>query len=311
MELEKWLDNTKMGTFERCPREFFLRHILMLTRESEGSVATEFGKAFHHTLELYFSGTDKDEAIQSGVLKLQESINRLIEAGDERVYEDARADIDTFVRAIQYFLTAGAGQELRSIVKNAKCELKLTYTEPESKWSLLGRIDLLAETHAGQHMLVDFKTTSWGLRGWGNKLLTDTQLQTYAFIATKTLVVKEVHAGAYAILHVQRRKLKSGQFSPNITLDSALLPLALTQDHLARAENRFLTVSKSIERAYESKHFPCVWSQCNRLTGVCQFHPLCERFWRSSLENSEVEHIYEIAFSLGYIQHRWHPFEED
>lgn len=309
MELEKWLDNTKMSAFERCPREFFLRHVLMLTKESEGSVATEFGKAFHKTLELYFSGTPTEEAIQQGALHLQESVSRLLEAGHERVFDDPRADIDTFIRAVQHFLTAGAGMELRSMTKSAKCELKLTLTDGD--WSLLGRIDMLAETHAGQNLLVDFKTTAWGLRGWGNRLITDTQLQTYALIAVSTLVVDTVHAGAYAVLYVNRRKLASGQWSPNISLDSALFPLALTHDHLKRAEHRFRLCREQIQRAYESMHFPCIWSSCGRLgSGVCQFHPLCERFWSSDLR-SELQHIYEVAFSLGYIQHRWHPFEDE
>lgn len=310
MELERWLDNTKMGTFERCPREFFMRHVLFLTRHSEGSVATEFGKAFHTALEHFFSGKSKDEAIQLGALQLQESLSRLIEAGDERVYEDGRSDIDTFVRAVQYFLSSGAGMELSSITKSAQCELKLTLVD-ESGWELLGRIDMLVETHSGQIMIVDFKTTGWNIKSYAQKILTDTQLQTYALIVQETAVAKTVNAGAYAVLYVNRKKLKSGHFSPTISLDSALLPLALTQDHLERARSRFKLSVQNIERAWETKSFPCVWSQCGRINGICQFHPLCERFWKADLSKNSVEQIFEVAFSLGYIQHRWHPFEDE
>ena len=310
MELEKWLDNTKIGTFERCPREFFLRHVLFLTRHSEGSVATEFGKAFHSALELFFSGKPVEEAIQLGALKLQESLSRLAESGNERVYEDGRADIDTFVRALQYFLNSGAGRELSSLIKDAKCELKLRLVD-KSGWELLGRIDLLAETHSGQIMIVDFKTTGWSIKSYAQKILTDTQLQTYALIVKETAVARTVHAGAYAVLYVKRARLKSGQLSPSISLDSALLPLALTQDHLDRALARFRSAREEIERAYSRMHFPCIWSQCQRIAGICQFHPLCERFWRTELTPQNIEHIYEVAFGLDFVQHRWHPFEDD
>jgi len=311
VEIEKWLDNTKIASLERCPREFFLRHVLFLTKESEGSVATEFGKAFHLALDLFFTGTPKEEAINKACLKLQESIACLIEAGNERVYEDGRADLDTLVRALHYFLTAGAGSELAGLLKSCKTELKLSFKDPETGWSLLGRIDLLGETHSGSVLLVDFKTTGWSIKNWGNKLITDTQLQTYAFISTATAVVRNVDAGAYAVLQVQRRRLKSGALSPNVTLDSALLPIALTTDHLLRAEERFKRAVRLIEEFARANSFDCVWSSCNRLHGICQFHPLCERFWRAPLSKTEVvEELEEVAYSLGFVKHRWYPFEE-
>jgi len=306
--MEKWLDNTKISSWERCPREFFLRHCLHLTKEDRGSVATEFGKAFHLACELVFTGTPLESALNEAVRTFKESLLSLMESAEaDSLYEDGRSDPDTLLRSLHYFFTSGAGSELLGVLKHSQTELQLTYSDPEIGWDLLARIDLLGETHSGTVLLVDFKTTGWNLRSWGAKILTDTQLQTYALVVT-SVTSRKVDAGAYAVLQVQRRRLRSGAFSPNISLDSALFPLALTEDHLQRAKDRFKQTAKALEQAWESRSFPCVWSSCSRMNGVCQFHPLCERFWKAELSKEE-EQIREVAFSLGFVEQRWDPFD--
>src|SRR5690554_5585155 len=65
MPLEKhpsWdvLDNSKLTTYRRCPREFFFRHVVGWTKELE-SHDLVFGEAWHQALDqLYTAGFTED-----------------------------------------------------------------------------------------------------------------------------------------------------------------------------------------------------------------------------------------------------------
>ena len=318
--IEKWLDNSKMGAFERCPREFLLRYILHLDKKTEkGQVALAFGKAFHYGCEIYFQNIphdDRQQVLQTAISKateqLQQTLSELASIGSEEIYSDPRADIDFLARTLSYFFTSGAGKELSDMTLEAKPEVHMEWEHEDTGWKLVGKADLILQTLSKSTIVIDFKTTRWTIKTqWGTKAQTDTQLSTYCLLAKTTGLVNNIDAVAYAVIRADRRQLKNGQWSPSITLESDFFPVAITQDHLDRALFRFIRIVNSVDTSDlenpEPKSFPPVFSSCQRLGGNCKFFPLCELTWKSE----DIEEIREVALRLDYKEDRWHPFEQE
>lgn len=321
LKIEKWLDNSKMGAFERCPREFFLRYVLHLQKPQEkGQIALLFGKAFHIGCEEFFkarnSGLSPEKSLEVSISKAIEEFQTFLSQfsienpQSEELLEDPRADVDFLARTLSFFFTAGTGKELSDMTRRALTELLIEWKPQNSEWKLLGRVDLIIETLSQSTILIDFKTTRYSIsRNWSEKSQTDVQLSTYCLLALKVLVVQKIDAVAYAVVQADRRRLKNGRWSPTITLKSELFPLAMTQDHIERAEYRFSRIVNSVDTSAQDpkpQSFPPVFGSCQRLKGICQFFPLCELTWKSQTWDD----VLEIAERLGYIQSRWHPFED-
>jgi len=297
---EKWLDNSKVSAFETCPRLYFLRYCLHLSAEKSLSPALLFGKAFHSACEHFFKGLDEDTAIETGLEVLVNSVDRV----DEFSRDDWRLDEESFARSCLYFFSH-TGREIKSLAEVLETEMKIELKDPETDYSYLGRIDLFMKSKTGLFSVIDIKTTSMSItQGWTQKLLVDTQIQGYAYLVERSKDLP-VFSGAYAILSARRSRLKSGALSPNMTIDSSFLPLALSSDHLRRAEWRF----KKTAQAIETSSFPCNFSSCLHYSKVCQFHPLCERYWAEDVREKEEE-IKEVALSSGYSIEKWHPFDD-
>lgn len=323
-ENRKWIDNSKANAFERCPREFLLRYHLDLAQPNQDTLILDYGKAFHSGVECFFKAVFQDGLAESQALEmatevavrqLNEALQRLAELGAESLYTDPRANPDLLVRALTYFLTSGAGRDIKVMSQQVLAELKLAANLAEPDWQALGRIDLLIQSHTGDWIVIDVKTTRWSIRDWNRKALVDTQLSTYGWIAVATATAPAVTAGAYAVCRADQRLLKSGAWSPSISLDSELVPVALTVSRLQATEARFnriasrlssLGVGISDTHEIPVREFPCHWSACQRLGGICQFAQLCELTW----DVGNTADILETAERLGYEAQPWHPFDD-
>ena len=296
----KVLDNSKISAFELCPRLYFLRYELHLTQPTV-SPALAFGKAFHRGVEAFLLSGGNMEAAQGAALAALEA-----ELEGKEAPLDYRLDPSNLSLALSYYIAQGL-PEIRGLARSIECEVSLALPAKEDpEWVFGGRADLVLENYAGELIVIDLKTTSWSLNsgGWSSKLLTDVQLQMYAWLLEATKQ-RRVAAGAYSILYIYARARKDGSYSsPN--LETSFLPVALTESHKERAKWRAVNALQGIK----ASSFPCNFSACQQWNRVCQFHPLCERFWNEDpRENSSA--ILEIAQALGYIQEEWNPLEPE
>jgi len=301
--MKKWIDNSQISTYERCPREWYLRYHLGLKKPTyKGLVAQEFGKAFHRAIELFFKSHSVEECIEIAVSEFQETLNDLsvknpTEEFLQELYEDPRADVDLLSRTIGYFLTEGVGKQIKDMTLKAHPEVLLSVYDPRTQFHLIGRIDLIIETFGESKLMVDIKTTRYSIQqNWTVKAQTDTQL---GFI----------NAVSYAVLRVDRRKLKSGVWSPKITLESDFFPVAITRTEIQKALFRFRMVASEINSKDldDPMNFPCRFTSCQRFNSACQFHPLCQITWNSR----DKQEIQETAQRLELIIEQWSPAQED
>lgn len=301
LETRDWLDNSKIATYESCPRKYFLRYELNLAPETGLSPALIFGKAFHKAVETYFTlrSPNVEEALAVGYAILEACRPQAEE------YDDWRLEPDSLLRAVNHFLTH-AGSEIMNLSDKIYPELKLWFHDEPLGFTYVGRADLLIRTLSGTWSVIDLKTTSWAInQGWGSRLLVDTQLQGYAFLV-ESLYEIEVFGGGYAIISASRSRLKSGAWSPNLRLDSAFLPIALTPDHKERALHRFRTAAEGIA---QDRSFSCRFSSCLQWNKVCSYHPICERTW-SWRAPSQREELKELAVAIGFVEEVWDPFDD-
>ena len=305
----KWVDNSKISCLERCPREFFLRYILHLTIERP-SIAIAYGKAMHTVIEKAVLQSNisqsKKIALEMWDYTLQEEVQQM---GGEIPYDDFRAEPSTGRLALEHlFSPDGALYELMNMKSSVK-EVELKIDIPIiMDWRFHGRADIVLEYKSGVLGLVDIKTTGWKIESWGQKILVDVQLHGYGY-GLKEMGF-DINSGAYMVLQSNRRKLKSGAWINSPTIKSGIFPVAVTEDHLSRVRDRMIKAVIQIEGREDRCLWECIWSSCQKLSGICQFHPLCERYWNVngySLDK-EKEDILDMALSLGYIQHEWHPF---
>ncbi len=310
MEIKNWIDNSKIGCLERCPREFYLRYGLHLTREVPSS-AIAFGKAMHEVIENALKEHDniKDIVEYCEAVWEQTLMKYIVEIGIEVDYEDYRLEPSTGLLALSELFMNGAGKDLLGLkdeVLNTEMELSFKVLQ---NFEFRGKADIVLRTKAGTNMLVDIKTTGWKMESWAEKATVDCQLHSYALALDKMNL--KVHSGAYLVVQTNRRRLSSGAWSNKPTLKSALFPIAVTEDYKERMLRRIERAVIKITGRAKMYLFEPVWSQCQRLSGVCQFHPLCERYWRYNgidLQSIEPE-LLEVALSLGYRQEEWNPFD--
>ncbi len=316
---QQWLDNSKCNAIERCPREFMLRYLLHLNRSDEDTLVMDFGKAFHRGVETFFNAIFVDnqtesealeKAVATATAELNSALQHLAEIGAESLYTDPRANPDLLIRALTYFLTAGAGLDILRMASTVMSEMKLRFPIPNSAMEFLARVDLLVHTHGGDWIVVDVKTTRWPVRDWPRKALVDTQITTYALAVRESGITDQVNAGAYAVCRADQRKLKSGAWSPNVSLESELIPVALTVSKLEAMKNRIVRIATHLQPIIgdgdppSPLQFPCHWSACQRLRGICQFAQLCELTW----DFADAESIREKAHEMGFVEDPWDPF---
>lgn len=310
MLMRKWVDNSKISCLERCPREFFLRYILHLTKESP-SPAIAFGKALHTVIEESFKQPTVVAALEYSLENWRVELDREInELGQEINYDDYRVEPSTGELALRHLWSLdGACRELYDMTEEViGTELDLDINII-GEWRFVGKADMVLSLKSGSRMLADIKSTGWKMESWGEKSIIDTQLHSYATALSKMEI--DVYSGAYLVIQVNRRKLTSGSWSNKPTLKSAIFPISLTEEYKERMFERMRRAIIKLEGRYTMGLFECVWSSCQKLSGICQFHPLCERFWRMNGMNLKEnwEEIKIVALSLGYKENEWKPLD--
>ncbi len=295
--MDRWLDNTRIFHWERCPRYFHWRHECGLVGlEEPHSAALNYGSAVHAGFEAAFkamaAGLPLELAERHGWEAIETYFDEVGDpVGDWRTREVAVAAWSEWLRC-----TRDAISEWPEIVL---VEHRVAVKVPDTDWVFLARVDLVV-ANATHLMIVDHKTTS---RPIGPAVLTMTespQLRTYAWAIEEALRDGRTINAAYNICASSRRRNRIGW--GQLVVDHAFSPIGVTPALLAMHLQR---IHHTIE-AIESPQRPLRLSACSGSYGTrCEFWALCSNIgWREPT-SADIE----WALTVGFREEPWHPFE--
>lgn len=312
-EMMKWIDNTRIGCLERCPREFLYRHVLGLVPPQVRRLPQAFGNAIHRAIEKAIEVSLRpQEALEAALDEWQVAfLQEVLPLADEEG-PDYRLERDTGEALLRHLFSPDGAMTafLGTVDEVLGTEMRLEVpveVGPGIVWTFRGRADVVARLKMGSDCLMDIKTTGWHLTGWHEKMQADTQLHSYAW-ALKQLGY-DIYSACYVVGKVNRRLLKDGRWSPNISVDSAMFPVACTEDYMEKMWWRMRRAALELEGRLAVNHWECRFGSCLRFNNVCGYQPLCDRFWRE--DSPELDYLKEFAVSLGFRIEPWDPFAED
>ena len=307
--MKNWIDNSKAGQLERCPRAFWFRYVAHLTQAQENAKIL-FGKSVHFAFEQAFdqlmlgennSKTLLDIFTESGIYYWSTRLRNLdsFEAMETYFDNDSFHHIaNKWFSEIWQFLAPQIEH-----VCGTELIVKVPLPEPANDWTYICRADLVFQDVSKNLCLIDHKTTGWSLTGTINSLEADTQLPSYC-MALSQKYNKPVSLAYLNLIQYSRRRLKSGDWSKP-TQNNQLAPVVISPTRLEMMLYRYISCAKEIERRTETNNWTCQPSACSLRGRVCQFLPLCDRFWK---EDPCDEHVQQ-ALHLGYRVEEWKPFE--
>ena len=307
--MKNWIDNSKAGALERCPRHFWFRYVAHLTQFQENPKIL-FGKSIHFAFEQMFDqlmlGENDVQFLlevftESGILYWNHCVEKLDPYAAAETYfsSDSFHHIaNAWLSEVWEFLApqiAGVcGTELITF-----CPLP----EPAEDWTYICRADLVFQDISGNLCLIDHKTTGWSPTMALRTLEADTQLPSYC-MALSQKFSKPVSLAYLNLIQYNRRVLKSGNWSKP-TLNCQLAPVVVSPSRLEMMLYRYVACAKELEKRKETNNWSCQPSACSFRGGICEFLPLCERFWKEDPCESHIEQ----AFHLGFRIEEWKPFE--
>ena len=307
-QVEKWIDNSKAGALERCPRSFWFRYVADLTSLEENDKIA-FGKSVHYAFEqvfdqVMFGESDRDFLVEvfveTGTLFWQQMLPSLDPSVAEETYfaEDSFASIaNQWFEQVWPMLTG----QLKAIC-GTELVVRFRLPEPAADWTYICRADLVYKDLADNYVLIDHKTTGWSPTMLLNSLEADTQLPSYC-MALSQKFGKPVSVAMLNVIQYSRRWLKSGTLSKP-TLKTELFPVVISPQRLEMMLCRYAAAAKEIERRLETNNWCCQPSACGFKGRTCEFFILCERFWKEDPCDSHIEQ----ALQLGFRQEKWEPF---
>lgn len=164
------LRSTGVSDYERCPRYFLFRHRAGLVSKSASSPALARGDTFHHIVADLLRGKTRDQAEQSALTLMGETVEKSIASVGPAGYlpngqtpdENAKAiESNTRVaiamsRAYSRFFNVGPGTISGLRVLDGTIEMNMSASES-------GTLDLIAADGNNQAYVVDHKTSGWDL----------------------------------------------------------------------------------------------------------------------------------------------------
>ena len=302
-----WLDNSRIGQLERCPREFYFQHVLKLALPSSlSNEHTAFGKAFHSSIE------DAFKEAKNGGGTIEDARRKALSYFKERLPEElsqvscpaegCKTEPSTGLYAIDTAFQDGGAlfslwQVTRRVLFVEKGILTPIEGAPNSYFAALP--DLVVETETGL-TLVDLKTTSRQKDAYAAKALADTQLHSYALALQQEGY--PIQNALFAVLQVARRRLKSGSWSPNISTSSGIYPVALTENRLRQLKERMLLSALELRGRYLAGLWDRKLGACLRFGHLCPFQGLCSSPFQG-------EDLLSYAESVGFTSYEWKPFD--
>jgi len=307
--MKKWIDNSKAGALERCPRYYWLRYVAHLTQQQENAKIL-FGKSIHYAFEQTFDQIMLGENdlqvlsevfIESGILYW----NKCLENLDPYDVQETYFTEDSFVHIANLWFSETWMLLAQQIDKVCGTELivKFQLPEPAKDWTYICRADLVFQDISGNLCLIDHKTTGWSPNMLLTTLEADTQLSSYC-MALSQKYNKPVSMAYLNIIQYVRRRVKSGAFGKP-TCKTQLAPVVISPSRLEMMLWRYVACAVEVERRLEENNWACQPSACGFRGGVCEFHPLLDRIWKEAPSESHIE----MALNLGYRIEEWRPFE--
>lgn len=277
------IDNSQRSSFSACPRKYFYRYIKHLTSET-GSTALRFGSTWHALMEGYYSSIIKNgweaDHIQAAIDLATEVWNK--ETGTKQFYDDYRTLENCFQSFIAYLENFQDDRHLMEILHSERIfKIKMNLTDKEKALHpflqnldlyFTGKLDLEINL-AGQHWIMEFKTTGQPIQTQASRLQRSPQILGYTYAAKK--LGEDVTGTLISIHQLLARKVKDGGYG-KITREFIRQPNIFSQADILAWRQSFLYTSNAIAQAIQTENFPCQGDSCYQF-GPCSCTRLCEQ----------------------------------
>ncbi len=149
------LSHTSIASFLRCPRLWYLEHVLRLSPVGDRSRALGFGTAFHAALEQWWTADGSDEA------RLAASFAAFQLSGEQLSFEDGCLGPELLLG----YAATYANDELRAhSIPLGECKIEVPVLDPDGNVApdmvLVAKLDEIGFELGGETVLVEHKTTS-------------------------------------------------------------------------------------------------------------------------------------------------------
>lgn len=308
-------DNTKIADYKKCPRSYFIRHVLGWTREGTStSPALVFGSSWHAGMDALW-GTASKQVQSVGRVDKEELVTQAMSGflleWSEQGY-DPEPDMVTIeelnprtpsVAHEMYYNYAAHNERMltHSRVLAIEQPLAVPFPELDDTW-YVGRLDKVVE-YNGQELILEHKTTTaYAIQGQFQRDYCDSwyaapQIKGYQFAGTlyypklqavwvdAALVHKKVH-DAFKFIPVSH----SWPLLKEWTYDTKEWLLRISLE-----ESKYANVGELTPGL-----FPRNEDSCYGKYGVCPFLDICRTV-------SDPSTLPEVP--AGYVAERWEPFD--
>jgi hypothetical protein len=309
-------DNTKIADYKKCPRSYFIRHVLGWTREGNSKApALVFGSSWHAGMDAVWGGAAEQMSAGAASIDTEELVTQAMLAFNLQWEEDGfdpeisleEADAlsprtpgianEMFYNYVEHNSRMLANSRVLAIEQ----PLAIPFPELEDAW-YVGRLDKVIE-YNGQIIILEHKTTTaYAIQGQFQRDYCDSwyaapQIKGYQFAGTlyypklssvwvdASLVHKKVH-DAFKFIPVSH----SWPLLQEWVYDTKewIMRISFEEDRYANTQQ--LTPGL----------FPRNEDSCFGKYGVCPFLDIC----RSISDPSTLPEV-----PVGYVEERWEPFD--
>lgn len=201
MIAEVLLSNNQLSQMEACPRAMAFRTRARLRRR-EASIPMHVGAGVHAGIAALYSGKTQQEAVESGLMKLQEGLLEDVVRYEDSKVSELRYEIERLVR---FYDVAREGPDVDDCIRPLAVENHFN-VELAPGVRLIGVIDLFAGSVRGS-CIVDHKTSRYGgPRNFAKQEL-DGQLNLYAY-AAKTLGLQPWAVGLNILVKTKEPRIE-------------------------------------------------------------------------------------------------------
>lgn len=245
---------SKLVAYERCPRFYFYRYIEGL-EPKHFSAAPAFGTLFHAARQAYF---ENDRNLEAAYNAIRESAAQFV--GQDGFAEASEEIILYAADAIEAYAKHYKDDKLERVA----FEVAFETTIGDQQFPLTGRLD--GVIIVDKDVWVDeCKTTGLPLSRFLPTMSMDGKTTCYVWAARK--LTGKLVQGAFLDVVYKKPKMSGFEFARDVTPRSDYL--------LAEWERATIDTLAEIQRRKEAGYWPCHYSSCSNMYGMCCYTDLC------------------------------------
>ena len=242
------LSASSMGTYDKCPKQYYYRYINKPDIEMPEWKHLEFGIVAHRVLELFHEYLLENHVPPEKWNKLMSSAFKKAakESKERGKFDNIKDSIDDIRKVVQTYLDKVSAEGLPPVIHN---ELEFNFKIED--FIVRGFMDRIDKISDGYYHIVDYKTNN------NPNYLNNFQLALYALAVKEKYNDVEKLKGSYVLLKH----------------DSKLLSFDLDEKVLEQARNKVLKIGRNINTEEEWVKKP------TKLCNWCDYKSICQNDW--------------------------------